>query len=275
MDKKDLWQIGDVAKMFHVSVGTLRHYEKCGLLTPEYIDTETGYRYYSTRQFEVLSTIRSLRVLDMPLEQISDFLHNRDIDKMLEMLERQKDTVIRKQKKLKIIEKKIEHRIELLRDAVSSDIDTITVRRIPAIRVAWLRNTLSLHSYHDLETSLRQLEKDQEDTVVWLGKVGVAIAKEKLCAGIYDSYDMVFLILNQEDIYTGNTEIWPEETCVCLRFCGSHKEAPEYYQKLIDFITENHMCISGCSREITMIDNGMTNNPNQFVSELQIPVSIP
>lgn len=272
MDKKDLWQIGDVAKMFHVSVGTLRHYEKSGLLKPEYIDAETGYRYYNTRQFEVLSTIRSLRVLDMPLEQISDFLHNRDVDKMLEMLEGQKETVIRKQNKLKMIEKKIEHRIQLLRDAVSSDIDTITVRRIPAQRVAWLKNTLSLHSYLDLETSLRQLEKDQEDTLVWLGKVGVGIAKEKLSVGKYDSYDMVFLALEQEDIYTGNTEIWPEETCVCLRFCGSHGDAPAYYQKLVDFIAEHNMRISGFSREITMIDNGMTNNPGQFVTEIQIPV---
>lgn len=58
MGRKELFQIGDVAKMFHISVGTLRHYGKLGLLQPEYIDSETGYRYYSTRQFECLNTIR-------------------------------------------------------------------------------------------------------------------------------------------------------------------------------------------------------------------------
>ena len=67
-DKK-LFQIGDVAKMFHISVGSLRHYEQAGLLKPEYIDENSGYRYYSTRQFEVLNTIRYLRLLDMPLNQ--------------------------------------------------------------------------------------------------------------------------------------------------------------------------------------------------------------
>ncbi|MEI3190543.1 MAG: MerR family transcriptional regulator [Lachnospiraceae bacterium] len=41
--------------------GTLRHYEKAGLLCPEHTDQETGYRYYSVRQFEVLNTIRYLR----------------------------------------------------------------------------------------------------------------------------------------------------------------------------------------------------------------------
>ena len=77
MDKKELFQIGDVAKLFHLSVGTLRHYEKNGLLQPEYIDPQSGYRYYSTRQFECLNTIRYLRVLDMPLDQIGDFLKKR------------------------------------------------------------------------------------------------------------------------------------------------------------------------------------------------------
>ena len=32
-----LFRIGKVADMFNVSLGTLRHYERCGLLEPEYI----------------------------------------------------------------------------------------------------------------------------------------------------------------------------------------------------------------------------------------------
>lgn len=78
MEDKKLFQIGDVAKMFHISTGNLRHDEQAGLLTPEYIDQDTGYRYYSVRQFEILNTIRYLRTLDMPLNQIEDFLKNRD-----------------------------------------------------------------------------------------------------------------------------------------------------------------------------------------------------
>lgn len=274
MDKGDLVQIGDIAKMFHISVGTLRHYEKSGLLLPEYIDANTGYRYYSTRQFEVLSIIRALRALDMPLEQIADFLHNRDIDKMMKMLEQQREIVIHKQNELKIIENKIERRIKLIEDAVSSEFGSIKIKQIPAQRVAWLRNTLSLNSYLDLETSIRQLEKDENETVAWLGKVGVGIAKEKLNNKKYDEYDMVFLILDKDDIYTGNTEIWKEETCVAIRFCGSHKDAPEQYKRLVEFIAKHKMAICGFSREITMIDNGITNDEKQFVTEIQIPIQV-
>lgn len=95
MNKAGLFSIGDVAKMFHLSVGLLRYYEKIGLLLPEYVDKETGYRYYNVRQFESLNTIRYLRVLDMPLEQISDFVNNRELGKIQGMLIKQKETVIR------------------------------------------------------------------------------------------------------------------------------------------------------------------------------------
>ena len=108
---ENLFRIGDVAKLFHLSVGSLRHYENAGLLQPEYIDPETGYRYYSSRQFHTLNTIRYLRVLDMPLDEIRDFLQNKDVDVIEEKLCQQKEAVMRKRRELEIIERKIDHHI--------------------------------------------------------------------------------------------------------------------------------------------------------------------
>lgn len=272
MERKELFQIGEVAKLFHLSVGSLRHYEKAGLLQPEYIDSETGYRYYSTRQFECLNTIRYLRVLDMPLPQIADFLENRDVNKIREMLRQQKETVIRRQKDFQIIEKKIENRLMQLDDALSSELDAVQMIQTPIRRIAWIRNNLSIKSYLDLETSIRKLESRQKKAVVFIGKVGVGIAKEQLQKKQYSRYDMVFLILDKEDTYIGDTEELPAETCVSIRFCGSHSEAPAYYQKLDDYISDHNMIIAGFSKEITMIDYGITNDTNQFVTEIQIPI---
>ena len=44
MADKQLFKIGEVARMYHLSLGILRHYEKEGLLAPEYTDPEPGYR---------------------------------------------------------------------------------------------------------------------------------------------------------------------------------------------------------------------------------------
>ena len=93
MEEEKLFRIGDVAKMFHISTGTLRHYERIGIVVPEFIEEKSSYRYYGIRQFEVLNTIRYLRVLDMPLEQIADFLANRDIQVIEEKLQNQKEMI--------------------------------------------------------------------------------------------------------------------------------------------------------------------------------------
>lgn len=114
MDKKNLFRISEVAKMFHLSASTLRHYENIGLLSPAYVAPESGYRYYSTEQFEILNTVRYLRALDMPLCEIEHFLKNRDIDGMEEMLCQQRAAVIQKQQELKRIEQKIERRLNWL-----------------------------------------------------------------------------------------------------------------------------------------------------------------
>lgn len=274
MEKNGLFQIGDIAKLFHLSVGTLRHYEKLGLLQPEYIDPETGYRYYSTRQFESLNTIRYLRVLDTPLNQIADFLKNRDIHHIQELLRQQKETVIRKQKELETIERKIDNRLRQIEDAVSSELDVIRFVTYSERRITWIHNPLSIASYLDLEVPIRQLESKQKDAFVFLGKIGVGISRENLIAQTYQKYDLVFLLLDPEDEFEGDVEKIPPETCVTLRFCGSHADASAQYEKLGAFINDHNLEIAGFSKEITLIDYGITNDTDKFVTEIQIPVAI-
>lgn len=272
MDKSGLFQIGDIARMFCLSVGTLRHYEKIGLLIPEYIDVDTGYRYYSTRQFESLNTIRYLRVLDTPLEQIADFLRNRDVDHIQKLLRQQKEAVICKRRELEIIERKIDNRLRQIEDAASSELDIIRFVTYPARRITWIRNPLSISSYLDLEVPIRQLEGRQKNALVFLGKIGVGITQEHLIAHEYRKYDMVFMLLDPEDEFEGDIEELSTETCVTLRFCGSHADAPVQYQKLAAFISDHNLQISGFSKEVTMIDYGITNDTDKFVTEIQIPI---
>lgn len=267
-----VFRIGEVAAMFNVSVGTLRHYEQCGLLEPEHVDPLTGYRYYAVRQFEVLNTIRYLRVLDMPLSEIADFLHNRDVKVIEDKLIAQQAMIKRKQHELEMVSRKIAHRLERLHDAESSEFDTIRVVSQPACRIAVIRDSPKLDSYLGLEYSIRRLERRQKDSMVFLGKVGVGIARESLERGEYDDYGLVFLLLDDEDDYEGKTMELPETDCVRIRFRGSHGDAPERYCNLMRYIGEQDFEVTGFSREITLIDNGLTSDPRQFVTEIGIPV---
>lgn len=269
MDK--LFQIGDVAKLFHLSVSSLRHYEQAGLLKPQFIDPDTGYRYYSTRQFEVLNTIRYLRVLDMPLPEIADFLQNRDVEKIEEKLRQQKEAVIQKQQQLQRIERKIDHRLRQLHEAQTARLDAIEYIQSPPCRIVWMQDSLKIHGFLDMEAHIRKLEKTQKETVVFLGKVGVGISAKHLYDGVFEQYDGIFLALDEEDNFDGEIMELPEALCAVVRFRGSHTEAPEQYRRLMDDIRQNGLHITGFSREITMIDYGITNDTSKFVTEIRIP----
>jgi len=62
--------IGDFSRATHLSVKMLRHYHQLGLLEPSDVDTDTGYRRYTTDQIPAAQVIRRFRDLDMPLDQI-------------------------------------------------------------------------------------------------------------------------------------------------------------------------------------------------------------
>lgn len=66
--------IGKFARAVGLSVGALRHYDEIGLLTPAAVDAATGYRYYSTDQFDVAAVIATLRELDIPLPAIASMM---------------------------------------------------------------------------------------------------------------------------------------------------------------------------------------------------------
>ena len=273
MNHSGLFRIGEVSKLFHVSISILRHYDKIGLLKPEYTDPDTGYRYYSTRQFECLNTIRYLRALDMPLEKISGFLQNRNIDSIHNLLIEQQREVKRRRQELALIEHKIEKRLQQLEDALSSQLDVIKLIRNPARRLTAIRRELSPSNYLDLEYSIRELEQSEENSVTFLGKVGLGISAKNLIHHRYRPYDIVFILLDEEDQFNGKTIFLPEETCLSIRFQGGHERAPEYYEKLMSYIEQNHYSVTGFSKEITMIDYGLTDDVTRFVTEIQIPIS--
>ena len=71
--------IGDFSRATHLSVKTLRHYHRVGLLAPADVDADTGYRRYTTDQIPTAQVIRRFRDLDMPLDQIHAVLQAPDL----------------------------------------------------------------------------------------------------------------------------------------------------------------------------------------------------
>lgn len=87
---KQLYSIGETARMMGISVQMLRNYSNAGLLKPDVVDEVSGYRYYSFQQFHYIDRIRYLRSLDMPLSDIQEILKEGTVDTMQKLLEKQR-----------------------------------------------------------------------------------------------------------------------------------------------------------------------------------------
>ena len=85
-----MYSIGETAALLGVTIPTLRHYEKVGLLAPCYIDPETSYRYYAFNQFHYIDRIKYLQRFGLPLKDIREIIHSGSVDKLLPFLKQQK-----------------------------------------------------------------------------------------------------------------------------------------------------------------------------------------
>ena len=211
----------------------------------------------------------------MPLPEIADFLQNRDVDRIKAKLQSQKQAVIQKQKELQRIERKIDNRLHQLQEAQGAVLDVIEVVESPSCNLVWVEDSRSKMEYYSSHIIYRlQQSEKEEEALVFLGKIGISISARHLREQCFNQYDGIFLVLDKEDIYAGDTVNLPASRCVRVRFCGSHAEAPAQYRKLFAYIQEQKMEIAGFFREITIIDYGITNDTKKFVTEISIPVCL-
>lgn len=270
---KELFTIGEMARLFDTDVRTLRYYDEIGILRPEKVDGQNNYRYYSTVQFERMNTIKYLRALDMPLKKIECFLKNRDTDILMDLLREQHRATKCRMQELLRIQRKIENRMEQILDALESEVDTISVKKLPARRTAVLRK--EIFPGDNLEVPIRQLERQQSlKAAVFLGKVGVSVAREDLLGGRYDRYSAIFVILEKEDQCDGQTAQLPAGEYLCVRFSGTHARSGIYYERLMAEMRAKGLLPAGDSVEITLVDSGMTADEEKFLTELQIPFTV-
>jgi DNA-binding transcriptional MerR regulator len=74
-----LLSIGEFARLTHLSVKALRHYDDLGLVVPTRVDPNTGYRSYAAAQVPTAQLIRRLRDLEMPLDDVRSVLAAADV----------------------------------------------------------------------------------------------------------------------------------------------------------------------------------------------------
>ncbi|MGL6173099.1 MAG: MerR family transcriptional regulator [Cellulosilyticaceae bacterium] len=91
---KSLLSIGEVSQITHLTIQTLRHYHRIGLLVPKYIDPQSGYRYYSLDQLVYIDIIKTCKSLGTSLADLKQLFEEKDMHTLLSFLQTQKQAAL-------------------------------------------------------------------------------------------------------------------------------------------------------------------------------------
>ncbi len=132
----NLISIGSFAQITQLSIKALHLYESMDLLRPAFIDSASGYRYYSITQLPLARRIRLLRSVDMSLDSVHAVVHAPTPGAMkvrlLEQQQRINERILKDQQALQLLQQVIDHQDD---DLVFS----VQVKAVAELLVAGVR----------------------------------------------------------------------------------------------------------------------------------------
>ena len=264
--------IGEVAKLFHIKVCTLRYYDRIGLIHPAYTDPQTKYRYYSIEQFEELNFIRYLRTQGISLEEIREAMFPRDPLRMRELFAKQEERVDQQITALENTKQRLRRRQEQIDSFMDESlIDKLRIKEEKARPVVMMEYVPQAKD--NLEMPLRKLERSSGlDAGYFLGKTGLITAKEDLLAGRFGRYRALLCLVEPGEMESGPTKFLPAGRWAAWRFRGLRDRSAEQYARMLQEMTLQGLEPAGDGVELTLMDYGFTEDREKFITEIQIPV---
>lgn len=267
--------IGEMAKMHNIPESTLRYYDEKGIFHPAIVDSQTNYRYYTIDQFSMLDTIKFLRQLNIPLKEIKRYIDERTPAFALDLLGKQEEMLLKKQKEIEYTLAKIKHKIHLMKEAVQTDADTVFFKKLPKRKITALPITSNGTNVTDdmFEYYIHSLQKNmkQADESLFSGDIGVTVAKDALLQHDFQAYNSVFILLDYMPSQTASNVIEGGIYAYAYHH-GPYEETGKTYKRLLLAIEKAGYEICGDAIELALIDWSVTSNQEEQVTEIQIPV---
>ncbi|WP_063825044.1 MerR family transcriptional regulator [Nocardia pseudovaccinii] len=262
--------IGDFSRATHLTVRTLRHYHRIGLLVPVDVDMHTGYRRYTIEQVAAAQVVRRLHDLDMPLDEIRAVLATADPQarntRIVAHLNRLEEQLGRTQHAVNQLR-------DLLTDSAPAD-SSVELRSVPAVTAAAITEIVAA-----------------EDGPVWmqgaLGELYATLAAEQLpptgpAGGIYS--DEVFTDHRGEPTIfvpcTGQVRslgrvhptVVPAAELAVMSHIGSPTGVDRTYGALAVSVTQHTLGVPGPIREYHIVDQRDITDSDRWRTELAWPV---
>ncbi len=266
--------IGEFARLGQVSPRMLRHYDRLGLLRPDRVDPDTGYRSYGVQQLARLHRLLALRDLGFTLGQIAGLLDgeasSEELRGMLRLrraeLER---SVVDEQNRLR----RVEAHLRASEGSNAVNTQDVVVKHTQPLRIVESHATAAALNPEHIGPVFEQLAPRLADHIQRGG------GRPGMLIGYYDDpredgsveVHVGFEIGSQE--VPSDAEIKVLELSVIevasLVHRGSMEGIVPVYEALIRWIEDSGLRLAGHSRELyhEMGEGGPQ------VTELQIPIA--
>lgn len=260
------YKIGEISKLYEISVDILRYYEREGLLLPEKRG-KNGYRYYSNRQIWKLGTIRALRQLGVGLEEIREYLGERSLESTSKLIDFQLKVVNEKLETLVELKESLEQKKKYLDERLQEVYGEI--KRVVLAERRCFKRYKSVVTDWEIDLELKKLKyhaDSQEGEHFAESKVGAIMDPDGYRLRLYNIFEGTFIIDPEGD------EILRGGDYLTLIFSGNYNAGGRYYDKIKEYIRENKLSIDGEILEMYKIDIYETDREDEFITEIQIPI---
>ncbi|WP_326645166.1 MerR family transcriptional regulator [Streptosporangium sp. NBC_01755] len=244
--------IGRFARLCRLSVKQLRHYDELGLLTPDHVDPDTGYRYYRPDQARAAMLISLLRSIDVPLPSIGRVLSG-DTGALGDVRDRMEADLARRERNFTALERILSeglHRPE------------VTVVREPARRVAVVRDIATLDQIGAVTSACvaRLLAAVGDPRGLMIGLFPLDLAPELAVAVAVET---------SEDVPGTSPDVLPGGLYASVTHVGSYHQIPLTAHALLAWVGERGHTPEGPLREV-YVSNPITTPQDRLVTHLMI-----
>lgn len=268
---KDYYKIGEISKIYGIGRDSLMYYEDIGILKP--FRDKNRYRMYKLSDIWRLNLIKELRSLNFPMKKIKEYLDDRNIESTKEILNKEIILIDEKIEELLSYKQNIMKRLDTINDELRNlklyEIDLVYINKRKDLEL-----NANITKDEEFDFLIQKLQKDYENRFTILGNnnIGSSFCLDKIKQGIYNEFKSVFCFLeDEEEIYN---IIFNEGYYLTLTYKGKYKNNKHYINKMFKYIEEKGYKIISDPIEIYKIDIHETEDINEFITEIQIPVDI-
>lgn len=277
--KSDLIPIGKMARDNHITIATLRLYDKLGLLKPHYVDPDSGYRYYSLYQNARLDMITYMKELGMSLAEIVGVLEREDLTLIEEILARKNEQIHEEIRQLRFRHEAVERAIESIERYRKSprtgtiSLEYIDRRQILAIPCPEDFYARGIGSYERCLAQLRHVMREAKLLQVHSYIVGTSIRREDFTGRRLLPHE-IFAFLGKDTSKAQESSRLVDSGMYACIYADSFDQEERSALALLDFCQSQGYAISGdyiC--EVMTEFNVFGGEQRSMFLRLQVPVS--